>query len=133
MAKSFQANEWTNGAFSLVDHPLKGISTKAGKPGSTFGTMDAGDADTAIASVIEFADTLNRPICRWSVYVAGINEKLGDAKAVKHIPVKALKKALKDGFVATVEMGKFSQARITLRNPDGDPKAPRTSISKVLA
>jgi hypothetical protein len=133
MAKLFQANEWTNGAFSVVDHPTKGISTKAGKSGSTFGTMDASNADTALGLVIKFADELDRPVCRWSVYVAGVNEKLGDAKTVRHIPVKALKKALKDGFIATVEMGKYSQARITLRNPAGDPTAPRTSVSTVLA
>lgn len=129
MAKLFQENDYTNGHFSLINHEVKGIATKTAKPGSTFGTMDAGDADKAVSKAIEFGTNLARPLDRWSFYIAGVNEKLD--KKDKHLPVKALVKAVKDGFVATVEMGKFSHPRVTMR----DPKAvvARTSTVEVLA
>lgn len=131
MAKLYQANDYCNGAFSIVNHPVKGIGTKGGKALSSFGTMTADDADKAVSKVIEHADSLGVPLDKWSVYIAGVNEKL--TKEVKHLPVAALKKAVKAGWVATVEMGKFSHPRLTLRDPAGDTKSPRTSISEVLA
>jgi hypothetical protein len=129
MAKLFQANDYTNGAFSIVNHPIKGLATKTAKPGSMFGTMDAGDADLAVSKSIELAGAHGVSLDRWSFYIAGVSEKLD--KADKHLPVKALKKAVKDGFVATVEMGKFSHPRITLRDPQA--VVARTSTVVVLA
>jgi hypothetical protein len=129
MAKLFAANDYTNGAFSIVNHPVKGLATKTAKPGSTFGTMDAGDADLAVSKAIELAKAHGVPLDRWSFYIAGVNEKL--KREDKHLPVKELVKAVKNGYVATVEMGRYSHPRITLR----DPKAvvARTSTIEVLA
>lgn len=133
MAKLYQANAWVNGAFSVVDHPVKGIGTKAGKVNTTYGTMDADDADKALTAIVTNAEELKRPLDRWSVYVEGENEKLPDAKVERHLPLKTLKKAIKAGWDVTIEFGKFSHPRVTLRDPEGNTKAPRTSISKVLA
>jgi len=130
MAKTFEANDYCNGKFSLINHAIKGISARSAKPPSRAGTMDAMDADKAVGIAIEYSTKQGIPLDRWSFYVVGVNEKL--AKADKHLPVKALKKAVKDGWEATVEMGKYSHPRITLRDPE-QPVQARVSRTQIIA
>jgi hypothetical protein len=113
MAKLFDANKWTNGTFSVVPHPTKGITTKKGV-GDNVLTLTHLDGDTALSSTLDYA-TANKivEVDRWAYYIEGVSEGLGKAK--KTLPVAELVKAVAAGFITTVEMGNYSTARISLR------------------
>ena len=125
MAKLFEANDYTDGTFSIVAHPTKGIVTRKDN-----GTMTCADAEKSVDAILEYAEKAKIvEMDKWSLYIEGVSEKLAREKNL--IPISALRKAVANGFEATVEMGKYSTPRITLR-PKGSTgkKAPKANKPK---
>ena len=108
MAKIYEANQWTDGTFSVVPHPVKGVVTKKNN-----GALTAADGLQAVEKAVAYAKANKVGLDRWSFYVAGESEKL--SRGDLHTPTAVVEKALKDGRDVTVEFGKFSHPRITLR------------------
>lgn len=119
MAKLFEANQWTDGSFSVIAHPVKGVCLRANK-----GTLDCGDADTALEASLTYADEHKIGLDKWSFYVEGESQK--QPKTDVQLPTNVVKKALKAGWETTVEMGKWSKPRITLRPQGSTGKRPAT-------
>jgi hypothetical protein len=111
MAKIFEANQWTDGTFSVVAHATKGVTLKGGD-----GTMDAGDAEKALNASLAYATKNSVGLDKWSFYVEGESQK--QPKSDITLPVSVIEKALKKNFVVSVEAGKWSKPRLTLR-PEG--------------
>jgi hypothetical protein len=111
MAKLFSANAYTDGTFTMFIHPTKGISLKTGVAHN--GPLSPDMAGEIIEKGVEVATKRKLSFDRWMFYVEGESQKL--KKTDKLISLAVVKKALKDGFETTVEMGNFSKPRVTLR------------------
>lgn len=128
MSKIYEASKYTTGFFSLILHPTKGLATIKDK-----GELTAKDADTVVSKAIEVAARSKVELDRWSFYVEGVNEKLSEKD--KFLPVSEVQKALKAGYVATIECGRYSHPRVTLRpkGSTGRKQPTRKPAYKVIA
>ena len=111
MAKLFEANQYTDGTFSVIPHATKGVTLKGGG-----GTLDAGDAEKALEASLAYADKNNVGLDKWSFYVEGESQKRAQSEV--QLPTSVVKAALKKSWNVTVEAGKWSKPRLTLR-PEG--------------
>ena len=123
MAKMFEANQYTDGTFSVIPHATKGVTLRAGK-----GTLTAENANQALSASIEYADLHKVGLDKWTFYVEGESQK--QPKADVTIPTAMVKKALKAGWDVTCEAAKWSKPRLTLR-PQGSTGKKAAVATKV--
>lgn len=74
-------------------------------------------ADAAkVAKVIAEAATKHKVgLDRWSFYIKGVSQELGDSKV---LPAAKFAKALKAGHEPVIKAGKWGKPRLDLVNPD---------------
>jgi hypothetical protein len=104
MANSYE------GTFRIRHHADKGITLDRGIAGST---LTAADVNLAMDKMLEAASSLKCGFDRWTLYIPGVNEKLGkDDKQVSAAKVKA---ALKEaGNVVELHRGKYGIPKMVI-------------------
>ena len=105
-------------------HEARGVMLDKGIATST---LTAEDTVKLVTAMVEGAKTHKVGICRWSLYIPDVSEKLPKAQA--QIPVKAVEAALKDGAEATLKAGKWGSPTLIL----AAPRAAAAKSSKFIA
>ena len=82
---------------------------------ATDGKFTAGDAEAVAKLAVEAAKKHKAGLDRWSFYIKGVNQELGEAKTLK---ATELEKALKAGHQPIVKAGKWGKPRLDMVNPE---------------
>ena len=79
------------------------------------GKYGAEDAEQVAKLVVEAAKKHKASLDRWSFYIKGVSQNLGDSKVMAATEVA---KALKAGHKPVIKAGKWGKPRLDLVNPD---------------
>lgn len=79
------------------------------------GKYGAEDAEQVANLVVEAAKKHKASLDRWSFYIPGVSQELGDSKVLAATEVA---KAMKRGNKPVIKAGKWGKPRLDLVNPD---------------
>ena len=83
------------------------------------GKYGAEDAEQVAKLVVDAAKKRKASLDRWSFYIPGVSQELGDSKVLAAIEIDM---AMKRGNKPVIKAGKWGKPRLDLVNPDA-PKA----------
>lgn len=119
MAKNFE------GRFDIRVNPTNNLIEFVTNRDGT-GKYTADDAQQALANVIDYASANKLSLNRWDFYIPDVNQTI--AKDSKALPLAKVTKAIKDGYVPTMGVGKWGKPKMTIASPVKHTVAKATAI-----
>lgn len=108
MAKSYEGN------FDVRVNPTTNlVEFLVNRDGS--GKYTAADAELALSNIIDYASANKLSLNRWDFYIPDVNQTI--AKDDKALPLAKVLKAIKDGYVPTIGLGKWGKPKMTIASP----------------
>jgi len=90
------------------------------------GKYNADDAELALSNIIDYASANKLSLNRWDFYIPEVNQTI--AKDSKALPLTKVLKAIKDGYVPTIGVGKWGKPKMTIASPVKHTVAKATAI-----